>query len=328
MLIASLSDPDRRSGDRSRCVISRRKKKTWLAHLIVEIEDEGIEWIEDDRRSEVGIDLGLKQLIMTSYGTTYDNIRFDKAIEDEIDGTYRRMSVLDRNSPEYRRLLNHVRNKYERINNLRAQYLNHVVKELFEEYNFIAFEDIEVKKLMEVEFRSTRRSQNNAAWGILVRKAVQDQKYQGAVVVLVDPRSTSQRCSRCGMTVKKNLSVRIHACPYCGLVLDRDHNATLNILAAGRAAPAGLPPGTAERERSPSCTSRSRSLLEEANTVRGPLQKGGPRYFTSIGRNTQIRIRRILNPWLYPIGNWRTRWRTGASPRRTSPQERRSPCPS
>lgn len=73
-MIASLSDPDRRSGDRSRCVISRRKKKTWLAHLIVEIEDEGIEWIEDDSRSEVGIDLGLKQLIMTSYGTTYDNI--------------------------------------------------------------------------------------------------------------------------------------------------------------------------------------------------------------------------------------------------------------
>lgn len=176
-------------GPIKRCIISR-KKKTWLAHLIVEIEDEGVEWIEDDPRSEVGIDLGLKQLIMTSYGTTYDNIRFDKAIEDEIDGTYRRMSVLDRNSPEYRRLLNHVRNKYERINNLRAQYLNHVVKELFEEYNFIAFEDIEVKKLMEVEFRSTRRSQNNAAWGILVRKAVQDQKYQGAVVVLVDPRGT------------------------------------------------------------------------------------------------------------------------------------------
>lgn len=134
-------------------------------------------------------------------------------------------------------------------------------KELFEEYNFIAFEDIKVKKLMETEFRSTRRSQNNAARGILVRKAVQDQKSQGAVVILVDPRGTAQRCSGCGMTVKKDLPVRTHACPYCGLVLDRDHNAALNILAAGRAAPTGLPPGTAERERSLPCTSRSHSLL-------------------------------------------------------------------
>lgn len=179
------------------------------------------------------------------------------------------MSALDRNSPDYKKLLNHVRNKYERINNLRAQYLNHVVKALFEEYNFIAFEDIKVKKLMEVEFRTTRMSQNNAAWGILVRKAVQDQALQGAVVVLVDPRGTSQRCSGCGMVVKKDLSVRIHACPYCGLVMDRDHNAALNILAAGRAAPSGLPSETAERERSLSCTCRSRSLLEDTNTIRG-----------------------------------------------------------
>ncbi|MCX6048989.1 MAG: zinc ribbon domain-containing protein, partial [Chloroflexi bacterium] len=52
-------------------------------------------------------------------------------------------------------------------------------------------------------------------------------------VVLVDPRNTSKRCSRCNILVAKALSVRIHNCPHCGLVLARDHNAAINILALG-----------------------------------------------------------------------------------------------
>jgi len=49
-------------------------------------------------------------------------------------------------------------------------------------------------------------------------------------VIAVAPQYTSQRCSECGTKVKKSLSVRTHICPSCGLVLDRDHNAALNIL--------------------------------------------------------------------------------------------------
>jgi putative transposase len=49
----------------------------------------------------------------------------------------------------------------------------------------------------------------------------------------VDPRNTSKKCSRCGSIVPKDLDVRIHDCPHCGLVLDRDHNAAINILALG-----------------------------------------------------------------------------------------------
>jgi putative transposase len=52
-------------------------------------------------------------------------------------------------------------------------------------------------------------------------------------VVLVDPRNTSKRCSRCGQMVEKDLSVRVHSCPVCSLVLDRDENAAINILALG-----------------------------------------------------------------------------------------------
>jgi putative transposase len=55
----------------------------------------------------------------------------------------------------------------------------------------------------------------------------------GGHLVRVDPRNTSQKCSGCGELVAKSLAVRTHACPSCALVIDRDHNASLNILRAG-----------------------------------------------------------------------------------------------
>jgi putative transposase len=57
-------------------------------------------------------------------------------------------------------------------------------------------------------------------------------KVYGKTVVAVAPQYTSQDCSACGNTVKKSLSVRTHICS-CGTILDRDHNAALNILAKG-----------------------------------------------------------------------------------------------
>ena len=59
-------------------------------------------------------------------------------------------------------------------------------------------------------------------------------------VVAVSPRFTTQDCSGCGFRVKKTLSTRTHVCPQCGLVLDRDENAALNILAAALAVAAPL----------------------------------------------------------------------------------------
>ena len=53
----------------------------------------------------------------------------------------------------------------------------------------------------------------------------------GGEVILVNPRDTSQICSGCGALVKKGLSVRMHVCPLCDLELDRDVNASRNILA-------------------------------------------------------------------------------------------------
>jgi len=59
----------------------------------------------------------------------------------------------------------------------------------------------------------------------------------GTNFIQIDPRNTTQMCSNCGSIVKKDLSVRVHNCPYCGFVADRDYNAAVNIHRVGMEQP-------------------------------------------------------------------------------------------
>ena len=78
----------------------------------------------------------------------------------------------------------------------------------------------------------------------------------GRAVVAVDPRGTSQACSGCGVVVKKCLAVRVHRCPDCGLVLDRDVNAAKNVLTAGRAVQGAAVPARTRRRSAKSKSPR------------------------------------------------------------------------
>ncbi len=73
----------------------------------------------------------------------------------------------------------------------------------------------------------------DAAWNQLITYTTYKAEDAGSTCMQIDPRGTSQRCSACSVVVKKDLSVRLHQCPSCGLEIDRDLNAALNILALG-----------------------------------------------------------------------------------------------
>ena len=92
-------------------------------------------------------------------------------------------------------------------------------------------EDLKVSNM--IRHRTLARSIADASWSRFVSMLEYKAEKAGAHLVRVDPRNTSQKCSGCGELVPKSLAVRTHACPSCGLVIDRDHNASLNILRAG-----------------------------------------------------------------------------------------------
>ncbi|HEU5199453.1 MAG TPA: transposase [Ktedonobacterales bacterium] len=94
----------------------------------------------------------------------------------------------------------------------------------------VAYEDLKIAHL--VKNHHLAKSISDASWGLFLSWVRYYGQVHGIPVVAVPARFTTQDCSGCGYRVKKSLSQRTHACPSCGLVLDRDWNAALNILAA------------------------------------------------------------------------------------------------
>jgi putative transposase len=98
-------------------------------------------------------------------------------------------------------------------------------------FGTIVFEDLNITNMQKNHHLA--KSIADVAWNQFVTITRSKAEDAGSHVILVNPRNTSQMCSRCGMIVAKTLSDRVHSCPHCGLVMDRDQNAAINILRLG-----------------------------------------------------------------------------------------------
>ncbi|MDQ7037985.1 MAG: transposase [Aquificota bacterium] len=102
-----------------------------------------------------------------------------------------------------------------------------------ESYDYISFEDLDIKGL--IQNSNLAKLILNAGWGTLITFVTYKAVMAGARVVRVDPSYTTQDCSVCGFRVPKTLAQRLYKCPGCGAVMDRDYNASVNILQKGLA---------------------------------------------------------------------------------------------
>ena len=120
---------------------------------------------------------------------------------------------------------------HERIKNKREDFCHKTSKKLVDKYDFIAHEDLNVQKM--IEDKKYSKSISDASWSTLIQYTTAKAESAGRVVVAVDPRGTSQRCSQCGAVVPKTIEIRIHKCPHCGFKTSRDLNSALEILRLG-----------------------------------------------------------------------------------------------
>jgi putative transposase len=169
----------------------------------------------------VGIDVGLKTFATFSNGKTVDNPRFFRRDE-------KALAKAQRNGKQQAAVRIH-----ERIANRRGNFAHQLSRQIVNTYDLIALEKLEIQDLQDGNWRSMNKSIGDAAWRQLRQSILFKAESAGKACVEVDPRGTTQRCSRCGAVVPKDLSIRKHDCPHCGLKLDRDLNAALNILALG-----------------------------------------------------------------------------------------------
>jgi putative transposase len=194
--------------------ITRSATGKWYACFSVEIEAQPLP--TSDRT--IGIDVGLSAFATLSTGEQVANPRFFRTDKKALACAQRQ-----RKKKAARRI--HERIKFRR-NNF-AHQLSHALVSL---YGAIFFEKLNVRGM--VKNHCLALSIQDAAWNQLIQYTTYKAECAGREVRTVDPRGTSQRCSACGAVVIKDLSQRIHDCS-CGLRLDRDHNAALNILALG-----------------------------------------------------------------------------------------------
>lgn len=199
----------------------------------------------------VGIDVGINQFAALSDGTFIENPRFLRSEEKALSQVQRRVDKQKKGSPERQKAKKAVTRVHERIRNKRHNFIHQTARKLINQYGVIAVEKLAIKNMSRrpqpiqdeetKEFLPNSASQKaglnksilDAGWGMF--RTVLKSKAESADrrVIEVNPAWTSQDCSGCGMRVKKKLSERVHFCPNCGITLDRDTNAAINILRNG-----------------------------------------------------------------------------------------------
>ena len=182
----------------------------------------------------VGIDLGLKDLLITSEGETFKNNRYTKKYECRLAKAQRHLSRKVKGSRGFESQKLKVSRLHEKISNSRADYLHKCSIYLVHRYDTICIEDLNVKGI--VKNHRLAKSVSDASWGTFVNMLTYKAKWNDKKVVKVDRYfPSSQTCNVCGYVNKdiKDLSVREWECPECHTHHDRDINAAINILHFG-----------------------------------------------------------------------------------------------
>jgi len=184
-------------------------------------------------KRKVGMDLGLETFATLSDGAAIDNPRFFKNGQDLLAKRQRKLSKKKKGSNSYKKQKKLVSKAHCHIKNQRRDFAYKTTKKLFQDYDWVAIENLNIKSMIEDEEKNNQKSIYDAAWSIFINILKYKAEEAGVSIVEVNPAYTSQKCSRCENIVKKDLSIRMHDCPNCGLHMQRDLNAAINILSLG-----------------------------------------------------------------------------------------------
>lgn len=206
----------------------------WYASLTVEREQSSSP-AHTRKRDAVGIDLGIKHLATLSDGTVIPNPR---ALNARLKALRKAQRVLNRKtmgSVRRGKAKERVARLYARVTDIRMDAINKATTMIARTYSVVCIEDLHVAGM--VKNHHLARSVSDASLGEFRRQLEYKTMRNGAVLRMVDRwYPSSKTCSNCG-TVKAKLSLneRVYQCDVCGLTIDRDLNAAINIMVAGSA---------------------------------------------------------------------------------------------
>ena len=203
------------------------KKETtgkWYAILTAETEAKPV---LKNNGSQIGIDLGLMNFAVLSDGTIIKNPRHLKKHQDNLRAKQKPLSRAKRGSSNRKKAKKRLAIVHERVRNIRRDFLHKLSRKLVRSHSLLALEDLASQEMAEMNYG---KSINDAGWSEFISMLSYKAESAGSRVILVNPKNTSKECSDCGTLVSKTLWERQHDCPSCGLSIERDLNAAINIL--------------------------------------------------------------------------------------------------
>ena len=186
--------------------------------------------------SIVGIDLGIKDLVITSDGVKYSNDNILMKYEKRLKRLQRELSRREKGSKNYLKTKEKIARVHAKIKNYRKHYLNDIANEIVDEHDIIVTEDLKVQDMFKDKKKAFNKSLSDAAFSTLRSLIEWKCKIKGKIYYKINTYyPSSQICSYCGYKNSKlnDLSIREYDCPKCGIHNDRDINASLNILFEG-----------------------------------------------------------------------------------------------
>lgn len=210
--------------------VSMTTDNKYYISLLVESE---IKPLKESNRT-IGLDLGLKDLIVDSNGKKYKNHKYLTKSQNKLAKEQRKLSKMVKGSHNRNKQRIKVARLYKHIQNQRNDYLHKLSKRIIDENQVICLEDLKVKDME--HNNKLARNISDASWSRLVSMLIYKADWYGRKVIKVPSTyPSSQLCSICGYknSITKNLNIRKWTCPECGFIHDRDINAAKNILSKG-----------------------------------------------------------------------------------------------
>ena len=207
--------------------ISRENNKYYISFTFyTDIESK-------ETNGAVGIDLGIKDFVICSDGTVYPNMRFFEKSLRKLKISQRRLSKKQKGSKNREKQRIKVSKQHKKVKNQRNDYQHKVSRELADKHRVIFLETLNVKNM--VKNHKLAKAISDASWSSFITKLeYKIAENQGCIVKIDRFYPSSKTCSNCGYVKKElKLSERTYHCSECGFTIDRDLNASINILKAG-----------------------------------------------------------------------------------------------
>jgi putative transposase len=209
--------------------IHKNNVNHWFACFSVEVEQN----ILSNNNKAVGIDLGIEKFAVLSDTTVVENPKHLNKNLKQLQKQSKRYSNAKtkecKTKQKYKLSKLHLK-----IKNSRNDFLHKASRNIINNNDIIVVENLDIRNMQDNNYRILNRYIGDAGWNTFINMLFYKAEEAGRLIIKVNPKNTSKTCSSCGY-INKDLELkdRIYKCPQCNIEINRDYNASLNILGLG-----------------------------------------------------------------------------------------------